>query len=172
MMKVGFWVRLDIFARSLTPFLMTLVLVLLQQVPLHVPDYAPVVPMLTLISIYYWVIFRPDLMPMSAAFTLGLFQDLLAGGVIGVSPFVFLVAHAMVGSQRKFFHNKGFGIIWWGFMLVGILVAFLQWFLVCLIERALLSPMPVLFSYLMSLAFFPILGVALWAVHKTLPQRG
>lgn len=171
-MKLDFWSRVDLFARSLTPVLLTLVFIMVQQVPLHIPHFAQVAPMLALISIYYWAIYRPDLMPMLAIFLLGLLDDLMSGSAPGVSSFVYLICFALVGSQRRFFYAKGFGIVWWGFMLVGALMAALQWVVMCLLEQNLYSLLPSVFSYLMSLAFFPIMAVILWAAHKTVPQRG
>ena len=61
------------------------------MVPLRVPDLSPIVPSLAIIAIYYWVIYRPDLMPGWAVFLLGLIQDLLGGGPVGVHALVFLL---------------------------------------------------------------------------------
>ncbi|WP_259780763.1 rod shape-determining protein MreD [Aestuariispira ectoiniformans] len=171
-MKLDFWSRVDLFARSLTPVLLTLVFIMVQQVSLHIPNFAQVSPLLALISIYYWAIYRPDLMPMLAVFLLGLADDLMSGSVLGVSSFIYLICYALVGAQRRFFYVKGFGIVWWGFMLVAALMIALKWVVVCLLDQNLYSFLPSVFSYLMSLAFFPIMAVILWAAHKTVPQQG
>ena len=167
----GFWVRIDIIARSLIPFLLTLALVLVSQVPLHIPGYVKMMPMLAMISIYYWCIFRPDLMPMTLVFLLGLFQDMLSGAPLGLHSFLFLAGYALVASQRRFFQGTSFGIVWWGFMIVGAFVAFLEWLLSSLIGQTFLSPSPVLFSYLFSMAAFPILAVPMLILHRSLPQH-
>ena len=49
-MKTSFWQRIDLIARQVTPVLLTLVLVTLTLVPYQIPDFAPVVPWLALIS--------------------------------------------------------------------------------------------------------------------------
>ena len=67
-MKSHFWQRIDFIMRSLTPFVLTLVLVVLGQVPLHIPGFAEVAPILPLMAVYHWAIYRPDLLPASAVF--------------------------------------------------------------------------------------------------------
>ena len=93
-MKQGTWHRLDLTARSLTPTAITLLLIMLGMVPLQLPNIAPVVPSLALIGVFYWAVHRPDLMTIWAIFAIGLFQDLLSGGHVGVG---------ILGSEEKDF---------------------------------------------------------------------
>ncbi len=61
-MRTGFLSRLDHFARGLLPLICTLSVVLLSALPLRLPMAAMVAPSLTLIAVYYWTIYRPDLL--------------------------------------------------------------------------------------------------------------
>jgi rod shape-determining protein MreD len=70
-------------ARSISPFFVTMVLVLLSLVPLRIADLSPIVPALALIGVFFWSVHRPDLMPIWAVFLIGLVQDILTGSVIG-----------------------------------------------------------------------------------------
>ena len=169
-MKTSFWMRLDVMARNLAPFLLTLMLLLISLVQTHIPGFGPVMPMLVLMSVYYWAIYRPDLMPLSVVFLIGLTQDLLSGGPIGVQAVVLLICYWLVAVQRRFFHSKSFGVVWWGFMLLGMVAALLNWSLVALVERSALAPWPVLFSYALSIALFPFMTKLLVATHRTLPH--
>ena len=51
-MKPVFWSRLDTTARRLTPFGLTVLLVLINVLPLQMPGFARVMPLLPLMSIY------------------------------------------------------------------------------------------------------------------------
>lgn len=170
-MKSGLWIRLDVMARNMAPFLLTLALLLLSLVQTHIEKFGAVMPMLVLISVYYWAIYRPDLMPMSMVFLLGILHDLIGGGMVGLQAFILLSAFGFVSRQRRFFHGKSFGVVWWGFMLVGLFAAILQWGFMIFIEQRLISPWPVFFSYLLSVAIFPILAIMMIAVHRTLPLQ-
>ncbi len=114
----GVWHRLDIVARSISPFFVTLLLVLFGLVPLHISDLSPIVPSLALIGVFFWSVHRADLMPIWAVFLIGLAQDVLTGGVIGPGIIGLLIAHALVVWQLRFFLSASFAMIWCAFMLV------------------------------------------------------
>ena len=50
-MKRTFWHRLDTMARQSTPFMLTLVLVIFIQLPLYIPEFAHIMPLLPLMAI-------------------------------------------------------------------------------------------------------------------------
>ena len=166
------WSRLDHLARSGLPLIVTLIAVVLGVIPLHLPDGEAIKPMLVLGCVYYWTIYRPDLLSMFTIFFIGIFQDLLYASPLGISSFVYVIVAFLIGVQRRFFHGKMFGIVWWGFMIVGLLAAILSWLVFCIYAQSYVTPMPYLFRYLMSLAWFPILFVVLVLTHKIIPPRG
>ena len=117
-MTPGPWQRMDLLARQLMPSMLTLVLVIINVVPLHIPGFSRVAPLLPLIAVYHWAAFRPRLLPAYAVFLIGLFQDILTGAPIGVNAFVFLAVYGAVLSQKRFFIGKSFFILWLGFSLI------------------------------------------------------
>ncbi len=157
-MKPSLWHRMDVLARRLTPFGLTLVLVVIGVVPFHIPGFARVVPLLPLMAIYHWAIFRPELMPSYAVFAIGILQDTLTGAPIGVNAMVFLIVYGVVLSQQRFFVGKSFAIIWLGFALVAAGAAALSWVLVSAYNVTLVEPRAVLFQYLVTLGGFPLLA--------------
>ena len=89
-MNTGLWQKFDHLVRSSAPFVLSLVLVVLSVIPTHIPFYMEVAPILPLVSIYHWAIYRPNLLPVFAVFILGLLQDILVGTPIGLYTLVFL----------------------------------------------------------------------------------
>ena len=67
-MDFTIWQRLDTIARRMLPVALTVILAMAAAVPLHAPGFSAVAPAVTLISVYYWTIFRPDLLPAPAVF--------------------------------------------------------------------------------------------------------
>src|SRR5258707_3477054 len=94
-----------------------IVLLIATVLPLRVPDYAAVVPLLTLAGVYYWTIYRPELLPPSAVFLCGFVLDLLSGAPLGVSPLLLLLARSVVMAQRRFFVNRLLPFVLAGFTL-------------------------------------------------------
>jgi len=150
--------RVDQGVRHLMPMVLTLLLVFLDAVPVHLPAFALVVPLLPLVGIYYWSIYRPDLMPPAMAFGLGIVNDVIAGTPLGVSSLIYLLAQGMTASQRRFFHGKPFRVAWWGFGLVGSGAFLLQWVLVSALNGHRLGFHPVLFEFLMTMCIYPVLS--------------
>ena len=55
------WQRLDRAARHSTPGIVTVALTLVAVVPMQMPHFGPIAPLVPLMAIYYWAIHRPDL---------------------------------------------------------------------------------------------------------------
>ncbi len=160
-MSPTFWSKLDAWARQLTPFGLTMLLLLIGVVPLHVPGFGAVAPVLPLIAVFHWALYRPQLMPAVAVFAIGLLQDALTGTPIGVSAAVFVLVHGVVNTQRRFFFGKSFAIAWLGFALVSSAAFVLTWVLVSAFYGVLIQPQALFFQALLTLGCFPLLAWAL-----------
>ncbi len=150
--------RVDVAARRLTPFAISLVLVLVAAVPWRVPHFGPVAPMLGLIAVYYWAVFRPDLLPPVAVFVLGLIADSLGAAPFGLAPLVFLAVYGIVRGQRRFLVGKSFLVLWWGFLLIAPGAALIDWAVNAAMARVLIDPLPAVFRTLLTIAIFPALA--------------
>ena len=156
-MKPSLWVRMDLWVRHLVPFAATLFLLLLTSVPSHLPAFAGVVPMLPLMGVYYWAIYRPDLLPAWLAFLVGLLHDVVGGTPLGVGALVMLLVQGTAASQRRFFLGKSFAVTWWAFGLLAGGAIGLQWMLVSILVGRAAETGPVMFQYLLTLACFPLM---------------
>jgi rod shape-determining protein MreD len=157
-MKPTIWRRLDTFARHLVPCVSIFALMLVGVVPLHIPALHPVAPALPLIAVFYWTLYRPDLLPAVTVFAAGLLQDILFDLPLGVSAFMLVLVHAAVSTQHRFFLGKSFGIVWLGFALVATAALALGWLVVCAYNGALIRPNAILFQVLTTIGFYPILS--------------
>lgn len=170
-MKTAVWQNLDLAARKLTPFLLTLVLVILNLVPLHLPGYAAISPTFALMAVYYWALHRPSLLPSGAVFIIGLLQDFLSGGPIGQNAAILILVYFVAVSQARFFYGKSFFVVWWGFMMVSLGAALLEWLIVCLFTTAIVDPEPAFYECAMNIAAYPLFGWLFVQVHRTLPRE-
>lgn len=154
-MKTSIWFRLDILTRLLTPFLLTLSLVILNIVPLNIPGFSSVVPLLPLMAVYHWAVYRSELLPAYAVFIIGILHDIFSGSPIGVNTVVFLLVYGVVIWQHRFLFGKSFAVIWMGFGIVSAGAFMLTWVLTSLWSFAVLEPHAVVFQYLLTLGVFP-----------------
>lgn len=155
---------MDTWVRHMIPFGVTLFLLLLTAVPTHMPGLAGIAPMLPLMGVYYWSIYRPDLLPAWVAFVIGLLCDIMGGLPLGVNALVLLVVHGLSAGQRRFFLGKSFTVAWWAFSLLAAGVAGATWILVALLTGQTLDASPLIFEYILTIGLFPLLT---WMLAQT-----
>ncbi|HTH15952.1 MAG TPA: rod shape-determining protein MreD [Magnetospirillum sp.] len=163
-MKSSIWVRMDTWVRHLVPISVTIFLLLLTAIPTHMPGFAGIAPVLPMIGVYYWAIYRPDLLPAWAAFLVGFLYDIISGTPLGVNALVLLLVQGTAASQRKFFLGKSFMVAWWAFGLLAAGAIGLSWILVVILTGTVLDALPVIFEYLLTMGLFPVLT---WALART-----
>lgn len=167
MLTLEGWQKLDRTARNLSPLISALLLMLLFMVPLRLPNFGTITPQIALMAVFYWAIYRPDLVGPVTIGLLGFVQDALSGTPLGMNAMIFLLAHSSVVSQRQLFLAHGFFVLWWGFALTALIVGLVAWLINCGIHFGFIPFDPVLYQAVCSIALFPPLA---WLFGRV--QRG
>jgi len=154
--KAPFSVRFGRALRSTIPGLLLMLCIFVAALPTGVPYFADVTPFLSLMAVYYWSIYRPDLMPVLLVFAAGLVQDVVTGNPIGLMALVLVLVHGVGVSQRRVFLGKSFPVEWWGFGLVALGAGILAWMLASLYNVFLLDPTTVAVQALLTVAVYPL----------------
>jgi rod shape-determining protein MreD len=162
-MNPTLWQRMDLVARRFVPVGLTLLLMLFAQTPTHLPGLARATPMYGLAAVYFWSIYRPNLMGYGAGFGLGLLEDLLTDAPIGIDSLVLLACQYVVFHQQKFFNAKPFGVMWAAFAVLAVGAGLLKWLLIGLISTAFTRFGDVTMSVLLTVAIYPIVA---WLLAK------
>jgi rod shape-determining protein MreD len=152
------WYKLGDSARSAAPFLLALLLTFLGVVPLQIEGYNRIAPPLALLAVFYWGIYRPELLPPLAVAILGLVLDILSGAPLGQYMLIFLLVHASLISQRQLFLAHNFFILWWGFTITAAIAAVLSWGFGSLGQKSLLPLEDIAVQAAMGIALFPLVA--------------
>jgi rod shape-determining protein MreD len=156
----------------LLPVATTVLAMLLSIQAIPIPGYAPVTPAFTLMAAYHWTIYRPDLLPSLALFIIGTIQDLLSGGLTGVTALLLLLARAIVSGNRRHFVNRPFPFVWAGFtLLTGGAMLFL-WTLHSLLAAELLDFRGSVFRAVLTISVFPVASFLLGRTQRALMSEG
>lgn len=150
------------------PIATTVLAAVIAILPVRVPGYTALTPAFTLMAVYHWTIYRPDLLPPLGLFAVGLAQDLLAGAPVGVSALMLLLARAAVLRYRRYFINRTFPFVWTGFMLLGAAAMFSLWALYCLIQQSFFDLRSTVFRTVLTIAIFPAASFALGRTQRAL----
>ena len=152
-------------ARAL-PIATTIVTALIAVLPLRVPGYAALTPAFALMAVYHWTIYRPDLLPATGVFAVGLAEDLIAGTPPGVNALVLLAARMLVLRQRRHFIRRTFPFVWSGFTLLVVLANLAAWVLHCAMQFDVLDLRSTVFRTVLSIAIFPAASFALGRTQR------
>ena len=140
---------------ALSPALVTLALVFATQLPYGIPHFAQVTPFFALMAVFYWSLYRPEKLPPPAVFAIGLVQDILGGGPMGMVALMLLGVYGVGVSQRRFFLGKSFLVEWSGFVVIGAGAVAAAWIVASLYYATLLDPRPLIVQALLTVALYP-----------------
>ena len=149
------------FAKSGIPFATSALLILVAMLPYGLPKSSLAAPVLALISVYYWSVFRPELMPAGAAFLLGLLVDVLSGGPPGLNALVLILVHWAASGQRRALAGKSFAVGWLGYLLIAAGAAVVNWFFASLFHTTAIESVPLVVSHAIGTAAYPLVALAL-----------
>jgi rod shape-determining protein MreD len=155
----------------LIPAGLSVLLVLVTVVPFPIPGYAAIVPMAVLASVFFWAIHHPSFLPPVVVFIIGLVQDILTGALLGSGAVVLLLVYGVIVSQRGFFHNKSFMVVWLSFAMVVPVAGALMWLFASVFAGQLILPQALGFQVLATITIYPILTWMFHGVHRLLPQE-
>lgn len=154
------------------PFLTGIIFILAGAIPVGVPGFSAVSPLLALGVIFFWAVSRPMLLPPVAVFGLGIVQDSLSGGPFGLWALVFLLAHFFIVSQRRVLIGISFGLGWASFAPVVFGAACLAWAGASIYYGTLVSVAPVLVQAALTLLVYPLVAWLSTLVWRRLPADG
>ncbi len=154
----------SIGVKAIIPFLTILFLIIVMVLPYNMPLIGDIMPFLTLIGVYYWSVFKPELLPVSVVFVLGLLQDILLGSPLGLMSLLLVVVQQFIFFQGRQFLERDFVFNWFVFVMLVIGFGFLSWGITSLYFKVFLDYLSVIGQILLTIAFYPIITWGLgWA---------
>ncbi|MEO1015954.1 MAG: rod shape-determining protein MreD [Pseudomonadota bacterium] len=152
--------------RAAAPTLIGFAGVILWATPLRLAEGAVPTPVLPLVVVYYWSIYSPSNLPAFGIFLIGLFQDLLTGGPLGLWPTIYLLASYLVATQRSYFHGREQRVVWLGFAVIAFISAVVLWSVMSLMSGA---PLPVRWLAVQmagTILLYPLIAGAFAEFHR------
>jgi rod shape-determining protein MreD len=163
--------RAAIAMRTGVPFALGLLLAVLSFVPYGSPEFSVIMPSLTLPLVYYWTLYRPESMPLAAAFAIGLWQDILVGGPLGLMALMLVVTRGVIESQRQVLLTQPFAVGWMGFALISAALSALAWALAGLWWDHMFAVWPFIAHWGLGAAAYVPLAAAFRQIDKLLYEQ-
>lgn len=152
--------------KAATPTLLGLAGVLVLVLPLRLGEGALPTPIIPLVVVFFWSIYSPDFMPSPSVFLIGLLQDLLTGGPLGLWAMVYLVTQFVVTSQRSYFLGREQKVVWLGFVLAAVGASLILWLVMSLMSGGLLPLRALAGQVFVTILIYPVFGLAFRELHQ------
>ena len=151
---------------AITPGLFTVFLILAFRVPFSNSDAAIFIPLFSLCFTYFFRLHYPRSGRLWFIFVIGLLEDYLSGGALGLTPLILLMVSALFERQRKVFIQGTFlsEIFIFTFFSLGISV--LYWALASAFNGEFLKILPFFVQGLMTAVVYPLYVFLIGRINK------
>lgn len=121
----------------------------------------PLLPALFLIPVYYWLIFRPDWLPLWSLLGIGIFYDTLMGSSLGLSSLLLMLSTIASLYIRPLLNPQRFYDVWGGFCFYSL--CYLMFYGVFVS-----GGFPLVFSWIYGVVLYPLIAWGLSHMHVRL----
>ncbi len=128
-------------------------------------------PAVGLICVYYWTLKRGYIFSYISAFVVGFLMDAFSSSPLGVNIILMMLTVFTTQWLAHYFQSASFGVDWFIFGLVGLSIFAFKWLLLTVYYRLLISPHEIVFNYLATVLFYPLIAAVNVRVQKLLPQE-
>lgn len=141
---------------ALYPKILAIILILISITPFGIYGASGFLPMVDIMFIYYWCIYKPHLVPNWFVFAMGLLRDAVSGSPIGLNALVNLILRFLVMYKRDDYATQPFIIVWQGFALSAVIVMTLKWIGFSLLFDQFFEIKVILLQFLLSVVMYPL----------------
>ena len=121
-----------------------------------------------LIAVFHWSVHRPALMPVQAAFVIGLLQDLLLGSPLGIGALIYVLVRGSAGWMGRLAAGRGFVGLWLVFALAAAAAFVLRYVIMVAWHGQLIAPIPALLQWLVTVGVYPLVAWVFIRLQKGL----
>lgn len=158
------------YFQRLLPLLSSVFLLLVSYIPLDFSLFNNIRPAVVLVCVYFWMLHRPDLFNLFSVFILGAVDDIISSAPMGSSIFVVLLMYWLINNLQKYFNSKPFVITWYGFAILSLITMLSRWLVVSVYYSRFLPLDVLFFSYLVTVAVYPVISLIFAFVQNSLIQ--
>ena len=158
-------------AKAAAPTMLGFFGVIVLMLPLRLFEGLVPTPIIPLVVVFFWSIYAPSYMPSVSVFLIGLLQDILTGGPLGLWALVYLITQYVVMSQRAYFMGREQRVVWLGFVLAALSASFLLWFIMSLMSGERMPVMSLAGQVIATILIYPLVGFAFRELHHRVLQE-
>ena len=152
------------FFSSLVIFISILLLILLTYSVFYIPNLTWVMPWLSTIGVFFWVVFAKKEFGFGHAFLLGLIEDIVVGTFLGFHGLALIIMYRLALQQSKYLAGKPFKVIWFAYTISLTLVFASSFLLNYILGHGISTISPL--NWVVTVLIFPIIFIFLLQLNS------
>lgn len=149
------------------PVGVTFFMAILMLLPLGSGVANVTMPHLAMISVFYWLVSRPLLMPYGACAGIGLCLDLWLNVPMGLNMLMLVLARLFVINQMKHFRGRNRAVHWVVFSLMSLGLYSLSWLIISAVNGMIWPIQAVAIQWLVTAFSYAPVGFLLGRLRRT-----
>lgn len=137
--------------------LLALLGLLITFVPLKLTGIHQIMPSLEILILFYWAIYRPNLLPIWFLFILGIIADSVMGTPLGASALTYIILYSILKKYRRLLGVETFMIIWGMCMAIMLPTILAKWFFISLFMGRFELSEALIFQWLLTIITYPVI---------------
>lgn len=157
-MQQSWYEVIELNLKKILPLLCSVFFLLLIYIPIHIPLSPLFRPDVSMICIYFWVLYRKDLFGILSTVVLGIIADILSSSPDGLNIFTFMLVFTLSSTFGSYVNTKPFIISWVGFAIITLVSLLVKWLLVSIFYSSFLPFNGVITAYFATVFLYPLIS--------------
>jgi cell shape-determining protein MreD len=125
-------------------------------------------PILFLIILYHWTLYRSDLMPIEQLVLISLIQDGIYAYPLGFSALRLLIGYTLLTTQRRILSHQRFLWVWGGFGIFTLIDGLIYAALLSCVKHEWVGILPLTPGFAMTVGLYPL---TIWIMNRYVIKR-
>lgn len=161
----------ELGVKIIIPAALTVLLMMALQIPTPYFIVSRLAPIMPFIFTYYWVIQRPEAVPLPIVFIVAILHDFWGEDLVGVTALLTLVMRMTLAPHAEVFRVAPFPLRWIAFGVLLIAMLGLKWAVMSFTHWAWVEPWDLVFQGIVTLALYPLFNHFYAIVDKRVMVR-
>jgi rod shape-determining protein MreD len=158
-------------ARVLIAHGIVAMLVLVLMANWVLPYFAVLKPQIVLVAVFYWMLYRPTMMPPWLIFCVGVLLDCMNPVMpLGLHGFSYLLIAGLLKPRRRMLMGQPFMMVWVAFIVVMMTDIFIKCLVLWMFSPYDIQAGVVVLNGVVTILLFPVVLMFMVNVHRILPH--
>lgn len=144
---------------------------ILCAIPKYIWGINYIMPVLTLIPVFYWGRWQTAEITYWLVFIIGLLTDVVSGLPLGLSALLYILFLLILHKQAKYMHNEGFAIVWGYFILLLSVISMIEWVLMSFSGNQAHAALAAILQLLITASCYPFFHKLFDYISEYIKQR-